>query len=74
MISLFMQLNQIIMPEIAAGNLLLSFQALQRSAVGNRYCVVLDDIWSGDVESQLDFLDETTQSVLLVSGAQESKV
>jgi hypothetical protein len=61
------QLHQSALPDAVVGDESLSFMALQECCKGKTYLVCLDDVWSCEVERQLNFLDESTASKLLVS-------
>ena len=63
---LHVQLTGAKLPDDASGNVDLSFRELQKRAIGQRWCVCLDDVWDSEVERQLNFLDDASSSRLLM--------
>ena len=63
---LHVQLTGAKLPGDASGNVDLSFSELQKRAIGQRWCVCLDDVWDSEVERQLNFLDDASSSRLLM--------
>jgi hypothetical protein len=63
---LYKQLTGEALPETAAGDEGLSFDALRECAKGRLWLVCCDDVWSSDVEQRLNFLDDSTSSKMLV--------
>jgi hypothetical protein len=64
---LHVQLSHDPLPESAAGDADAAFQVLQQFCLSRCLLVILDDVWDSAIEKSLSFLDESTNSRMLIS-------